>query len=64
MFKSNTAAVVASVVVPSSPFWAAWMTSWWQVMIAIAGAVVLGLTIYNKVLEIRQRRRDLKQPKR
>ncbi len=64
MFKSNTMALAVGSGGITSPFWSIWLTSGYQWILAIAGAVVLGLTIYNKVLEIIQRRRDLKQPKR
>ena len=60
MFKSNTVALAVGGGGITSPFWSVWLTSGWQILIAVAGAVVLALTIYNKVLEIRQRRRDLK----
>jgi len=41
------------------PAWAELLQEGWQVFIAIMGAAVLALTIYSKVLEITQRRRDL-----
>ena len=43
------------------PLWGSWLNSGWQVGIAILGAIVLVLTIWNKVLEIKQRRKDLKK---
>lgn len=42
------------------PAWGQFLTSSWQVMVALMGAIVLGLTIYNKILEAKQRRRDLR----
>ena len=59
MFKSNTVAAAVGGGGLSAPIWGAWLTSGWQVLIAVAGGALLILTIYNKVLEIRQRRRDL-----
>jgi hypothetical protein len=45
------------------PFWSQLISDGFQAVIAIAGVVVLGLTIYNKILEMKQRRRDLKDTK-
>lgn len=42
------------------PAWGQLLTEGWQVFVGVLGAVVLCLTIYNKVLEAIQRRRDLK----
>ncbi len=42
------------------PLWGALLSSGWNVALGIAGGIVLLLTIYSKILEIRQRRRDLK----
>jgi len=41
------------------PAWAPLLSSGWNVFIAIMGGTVLALTIYNKVLEIKQRRKAL-----
>ncbi len=43
------------------PLWGTWLSSGWNIALGVAGAIVLGLTIYNKILEIKQRRRDLKK---
>lgn len=42
------------------PFWADWFVAGWQVLIAIMGGIVLALTVYNKWLEIKKNRRDLR----
>lgn len=43
----------------SSPLWLNSLTTGWQIVIAIMGFIVLSLTIYNKILEIRQRKKNL-----
>ena len=58
MLKSNAASAAVGGTGLAYPLWAGWITGY-QTLIAIGGAVVIALTIYNKVLEIRQRRRDL-----
>jgi hypothetical protein len=42
------------------PAWAPYLSGGWNVLIATMGMVVLALTIYNKVLEIKQRRKDMR----
>lgn len=42
------------------PVWAQTLEQVWTILIGFLGFVVLVLTIYNKVLELRQRRRDLR----
>jgi hypothetical protein len=39
--------------------WAPWLSDGWAVIMAVLGATVLVLTIYNKILEIKQRRKSL-----
>lgn len=46
------------------PAWGQILAEGWQLLIGFMGAVVLGLTIYNKILEAKQRRRDLDQGSR
>lgn len=41
------------------PAWGNLVTSWWEGFIAILGAIVLVLTIWNKWLEIKQRRAEM-----
>lgn len=64
MIKSNVTAVATGAGGLSYPFWNAWLTSGWSTLIAILGAIVLALTIWNKILEVRLKNRDLKQPKK
>lgn len=45
----------------SFPAWGQYLMTGWQVLIGLMGGVVLALTIYNKYLEVKQRRRDLAQ---
>lgn len=44
------------------PAWGNALTAGWQVAVALMGGIVLALTIYNKILELKQRRRDLALP--
>lgn len=44
----------------TSPAWIDFMSHIWQTMVPLMGAIVLALTIWNKILENRQRRRDLR----
>lgn len=48
----------------TSPWWAPWLdylSYFWQGVVFVLGAFIMGLTLYNKILEMRQRRRDLKE---
>jgi hypothetical protein len=42
------------------PAWGPYLSGGWNVLIAMMGMVVLALTIYNKALEIKQRRKDIR----
>lgn len=44
----------------SFPAWAQFLEQGWTALIGFLGFAVLVLTIYNKILELRQRRRDLR----
>ncbi|MEM8773847.1 MAG: hypothetical protein AAGF53_02375 [Pseudomonadota bacterium] len=55
----NTLTTTAGSLGFTFPVWADMMVQGWQVTIAILGGLVLAATLYNKILEIRQRRRDL-----
>lgn len=57
---SNVATAAIGSVSISSLVWWSWLSSGLQIIVAIGGAVLIGLTIYNKILEIKQRKRDLK----
>ena len=46
----------------SSPLWLHSLTVGWQVAVSLMGGIVLALTIYNKILELKQRRRNLALP--
>ncbi len=52
--------VLGSAGVTNS-IWLEYLPIAWQVLIAILGAIVLVLTIYNKWLEAKQRRKDLQR---
>jgi len=43
------------------PVWAHWLSDGWGVFVAVMGAIVLMMTIYSKFLEIRQRRKILRE---
>ncbi|URC15530.1 hypothetical protein DB2_28 [Octadecabacter Antarctic DB virus 2] len=40
--------------------WSPWLSDGWSVIMAVLGAAVLVLTLYNKLLEIKQRRRSIR----
>jgi hypothetical protein len=42
------------------PAWGPYLSGGWNVLIATMGMVVLVLTIYNKSLEIKQRRKAIR----
>ncbi len=62
MFKSNTVAAAAGAGGLSFPLWDTLIASGWSTLIGIAGGIVLLLTIWNKVLEIRLKNRALREP--
>ena len=47
----------------TSPWWAPWLEQLsyvWQGLVFVLGAIIMCLTLWNKILELCQRRRDLK----
>jgi membrane protein CcdC involved in cytochrome C biogenesis len=46
------------------PAWSPFLSSGWDVLIAAMGMIVLILTIYNKTLEIKQRRKEMRDDKK
>jgi uncharacterized integral membrane protein len=58
---SNTVAASTGSVALSYPAWAIHLSSQWSIIVAVLGAVVLLLTIWNKVLEIKMRRKSLRE---
>lgn len=52
----DTAAGAAGLTLP---IWIAWLPVFWQIVIALGGGVVLALTAYNKILEIKLKRQEL-----
>lgn len=44
----------------ASPVWLSWINPAWQGLLAILGLIVLILTIWSKVLEIKQRKKALR----
>ena len=41
------------------PLWLDWLPLLWQFLISIVAGLVLFLTAYNKILEIKMRRKEL-----
>jgi len=54
----DTAAGVSGVTLP---LWIAWIPVAWQGIIAVLGALVLVLTLYNKTLELRIKQKELEK---
>jgi tetrahydromethanopterin S-methyltransferase subunit E len=46
------------------PAWAPFLSGGWDILIAAMGMIVLILTIYNKTLEIKQRRKEMRDDKK
>jgi tetrahydromethanopterin S-methyltransferase subunit E len=46
------------------PAWSPFLSGGWDVLIAAMGMIVLILTIYNKTLEIKQRRKEMRDDKK
>ena len=46
------------------PAWSLLLANGWDIAIAVLGVAVLVLTIYNKTLEIKQRRKEIRDDKR
>jgi membrane protein implicated in regulation of membrane protease activity len=44
--------------------WLPWLPLVWQIFVGALGAEVLAMTLWNKILENKQRRRDLNKPGR
>ncbi len=61
MFKGNVVAATVGTGSLTYPLWTTWLTTGWQVAVAIAGGVLLCLAIRNKILENRKLRRELNE---
>ena len=57
----NTAPALAGAAAVLNPVWLTWLPSVWQVGIALLGAAVLVATLWNKILDIKQKRRELRK---
>ena len=51
--------IAAGTALVANPVWMAQLSVLWQGALSIAGAVVVGLTIYKLILEIKIRRQTL-----
>lgn len=56
---SDVAAWIKGLSGVTFPLWIQYLTVGWQVLIALMGGAVLGLTIYNKWLQNKKLRREL-----
>ena len=63
MWRSNITAVTVGTGGITYPLWATWLTTGWSIALAVGGAVLLCLTIRNKILENRKLQRDLNAKK-
>ena len=61
MLKSNVTAAAAGAGGISFPLWNSFLASGWSAIVAVLGVIVLLLTIWNKILEVRLKNRDLKK---
>lgn len=57
----NTLPIAAGTAGISNPLWMDLLSSSWQIGIGGLGALVLILTAWNKILDIKQKRRDLRK---
>lgn len=60
MFKDTVSAGTAAAGL-TMHIWLSWVPVVWQGAIAFLGGIVLVLTVYHKLLEIKQKKRDLAQ---
>ena len=42
------------------PAWGQFLAGGWNTFVAVMGAIILILTIWNKILEIKQRRKEMR----
>ena len=57
----ETAITTGSAVSLFMPLWLSWLPALWQLLISVLAGLILGLTAYNKILEIRLKRKELKE---
>ena len=55
----ETSITTGSAISLFMPLWLDWLPLVWQFLISVVAGIVLFLTAYNKVLEIRIRRKEL-----
>lgn len=51
--------IAAGTVLAVNPIWMDVFNTYWQLALSIGGGVIIALTIYKLVLEIRIKRQDL-----
>ena len=57
----ETTITTGSAVSLFMPLWLEWLPLVWQFVISIVAGIVLFLTAYNKILEIRLKRHQLRE---
>lgn len=57
----ETAITTGSAVSLFMPLWLSWLPAVWQLLVSVLAGLILGLTAYNKILEIRLKRKELKE---
>ncbi len=61
MLRGNGVSAATGSAGVSFPFWDMSLSSGWSILIGLAGGLVLLLTIWDKVLQIRLKNRDLRK---
>ena len=57
----ETAITTGSAVSLFMPLWLSWLPVFWQLLVSVLAGLILGLTAYNKILEIRLKRKELNE---
>lgn len=57
----ETAITTGSALSLFMPLWLQWLPMVWQLIVSILAGIILALTAYNKILEIRLKRKQLKE---
>jgi hypothetical protein len=60
MFDRDGSPLIQGSAAVTFPAWSLLLGHGWDIVIAVLGVVVLVLTIYNKSLEIKQRRKAIR----
>ena len=60
MFEKDGSPLIQGSAAVTFPAWSLLLSHGWDIVIAVLGVVVLVMTIYNKSLEIKQRRKAIR----